>query len=144
MEALRNKLESLQWEVNRLDTENWWLREADEQATRLVDLQIELEQSKNEAVMLQERLRATEERKSTLLACTTKTDGDQGSALTVSLEQLEAKNEVIDKLCEELKELMYYSAGQCPVSSQTIDICGVVLEETQTFTYICNNNDDTS
>ena len=52
MEALRNKLESLQWEVNRLDTENWWLREADEQATRLVDLQIELEQSKNEAVML--------------------------------------------------------------------------------------------
>ena len=122
MEALRNQLESLQWEVNRLDVENRWLLEADEQATKLVDLQTELEQSKNEAVTLQERLRATEERKSTLLACTTKTDGDQRSASTVRLEQL---------------------AGQCPVSSPTIDISGVVLEEIQTFTYICNKNDDT-
>ena len=108
-----------------------------------MDLQTELEQSKNEAATLQERLRATEERKSTLLACTTKTDGDQGSASTVSLEQLEAKDEVIAKLCEELKELIYYSAGQCPVSSPTIDICGVVSPETEMFTYICINNDDT-
>ena len=52
MEALRDQLESLQWEVNRLDVENRWLREADEQATKLVDLQTELEQSKNEAVTL--------------------------------------------------------------------------------------------
>ena len=71
------------------------LWEADEQAMRLVDLQTELEQPKNEAATLQERLRATEECKSTLLAHTTKTDGNQGSTSTVSLEQLEAKDEVI-------------------------------------------------
>ena len=105
-----------------------------------MDLQTELEQSKNEAATLQERLRATEERKSTLLACTTKTDGDQGSASTVSLEQLEAKDKVIAKLCE---ELIYFSAGQCPVSSPTIDICGVVSPETEMFTFICINNDNT-
>ena len=64
MEALRTQLESLQWEVNRLYVENRELREADEQATRLVDLETELEQSKNEAAMLQERPR---ERKSILL-----------------------------------------------------------------------------
>ena len=137
MDALRTQLDSLQWEVNRLDAENRRLREADEQATRLVNLQTVLEQSKNEAATLQERLRATEEHKSTLFAHTNKTDGDQGSTSTVSLEQLEAKDEVIDKLCEELKELIYYSAGQCPVSSQTIDICGV-----KTVSYICMNNDN--
>ena len=58
MEALRTQLESLQWEVNRLYVENQELREADEQATRLVDLETELEQSKNEAAMLQETKRA--------------------------------------------------------------------------------------
>ena len=91
MEALRTQLESLQWEVNRLYVKNRELREADEQATRLVDLETELEQSKNEAAMLQERLR---ERKSTLLAHTTKTDRDQVSASMVRQEQLEAKDDV--------------------------------------------------
>ena len=71
--------------------ENRELREADEQATRLVDLETELEQSKNEAAMLQERLR---ERESTLLAHTTKTDRDQVSASMVRQEQLEAKDEI--------------------------------------------------
>ena len=69
--------------------------EADEQMTRLVDLETELEQSKNEAATLQERLRAAEERKSTLLTRTTETDGHQGSASMVSQEQLEAKDELI-------------------------------------------------
>ena len=94
MEALRTQLDSLQWEVNRLDVENQELREADEQATRLVDLETELEQSKNEAAMLQERLRVTKERESTLLVHTTKMDRDQVSASMVRQEQLEAKDDV--------------------------------------------------
>ena len=94
MKALWTQLDSLRWEVNRLDVENRELREADEQAMRLVDLETELEQSKNKAAMLQERLRATKEHKSTLLAHTTKTDRDQVSASMVRQEQLEAKDDV--------------------------------------------------
>ena len=94
MEALRTKLDSPQWEVNRLDVENQELWEADEQARILMDLETELEQSKNEAAMLQERLRATKERESTLLAHTTKKDGDQVSASMVKQEKPEAKDDV--------------------------------------------------
>ena len=52
MDALQTQLDRLQWEVNRLDAENRQMREADEQATRLVDLQTVLDQSKNEAATL--------------------------------------------------------------------------------------------
>ena len=43
MEALRTKIDSLQWEVNRLDAENQKLRAQDQEACERVDLQAELE-----------------------------------------------------------------------------------------------------
>ena len=52
MEALRTQLDNLEWEVNRLDVENRWLREAVTEACKLVDLQTELEQSKAEVATL--------------------------------------------------------------------------------------------
>ena len=48
MEALRTKLDGLQWEVNRLDVENRRLRDANEDASRLVDLEAELGQAKQD------------------------------------------------------------------------------------------------
>ena len=61
MEALQTQIDNLQWEVNRLDVENRHLREADTEASKLVDLQTELEQSKAEVATLTEVVRAYEE-----------------------------------------------------------------------------------
>ena len=60
-EALRTQLDNLKWEVNRLDTENRRLREANQEAVVLMDLETELEQSKVEVETLKQRLKASEE-----------------------------------------------------------------------------------
>ena len=87
MEALRTQNDNLQWEINRLDAENRKLREANEGAVTLVDLETELEQSRNDVKALTERLRAVEE------ATVTQADGADGAAtlaqLTVTQETLE-------------------------------------------------------
>ncbi len=57
MEALRTKLDGLQWEVNRLDAENRRLRAASEDASRLVDLESEVEQAKQDVHVLTEELK---------------------------------------------------------------------------------------
>ena len=58
MEALWVQLDNLKWEVNRLDVESRQLREADTEASKLVELQADLEQSKAEVAALTERVRA--------------------------------------------------------------------------------------
>ena len=62
MEALRIQLDSLQWEVDRLDAENRRLRAGDAEASLHVDLEAELEQSKGDVATLTERVTGYEER----------------------------------------------------------------------------------
>ena len=57
MEALRTKIESLQWEVNRLDAENQKLRAQDQEACEKVDLQTELERAQGDVAGLEEQLK---------------------------------------------------------------------------------------
>ena len=57
MEALRTQLDNMQWEVNRLDAENKKLRDADESASRCVDLELELGQVREDAATLTQWLR---------------------------------------------------------------------------------------
>lgn len=61
MEALRTQVDNLQWDVNRLDAENRWLREENPDATRAVDLEAELEQLKADVARLTKRVRAYEQ-----------------------------------------------------------------------------------
>ena len=49
MEALHTQLDNLLWDVNRLDAENQRLRASDEEAGLRVDLEAELEQTKQDA-----------------------------------------------------------------------------------------------
>ena len=48
VEALRTRLDALQWENNRLEAENRRLREEHPEESRVLTLEAELEQSKNE------------------------------------------------------------------------------------------------
>ena len=57
MEALRTKIDSLQWEVNRLDAENQKLRAQDQEACEKVDLQAELERAQGDVAGLEEQLK---------------------------------------------------------------------------------------
>ena len=58
-EALRTQVDNLQWEVNRLDAENKKLRSANESVSRCVDLELELQQSKEDAAELTRQAEAT-------------------------------------------------------------------------------------
>ena len=60
MEALRTQLDGLQWEVNRLDAENRKLRGEDAEAGARIDLEAELEQSREEVARLAECVRTHE------------------------------------------------------------------------------------
>ena len=55
VEALRTRLDTLQWEANRLEAENRRLREEHPEESRAVTLEAELEQSKNETAELRDR-----------------------------------------------------------------------------------------
>ena len=48
MEALRMQLDNLQWEVNRLEAENRILRDQDTEASKRVDLTLQVEQAARE------------------------------------------------------------------------------------------------
>ena len=56
MEALRTQVDNLQWEVNRLEAENRSLRAQDTEASKRVDLELEVEQVTKELQSLQEVL----------------------------------------------------------------------------------------
>ena len=61
MEALRTRLDTLQWEMNRLEAENRQLREEHPEEERVLTLEAELEQSKNEAGRLMDRVNECEQ-----------------------------------------------------------------------------------
>ena len=61
MEALRTQVDYLQWEVNRLDVENQRLRASDE-ASQRVDLESELEQTKQDVQLVTTELEACKRR----------------------------------------------------------------------------------
>ena len=48
-EALRTKVDNLQWEVNRLDVENQRLRSQNPESTSRVELEDELQRAKDAA-----------------------------------------------------------------------------------------------
>ena len=56
MEALQMQLDNLQWEVNRLEAENRVLSDQDTKASKLVDLQLQVEQATEELRSVQEVL----------------------------------------------------------------------------------------
>ena len=56
IEALRTQADNLQWEVNRLEAENRSLRVQDTEASKRVDLELEVEQVTEESRSLQEEL----------------------------------------------------------------------------------------
>lgn len=60
MEALRTKIDSLQWEIHRLDAENRQLRAGDPQASERVDLEAELQQARSDAAGLTQRVQTYE------------------------------------------------------------------------------------
>ena len=63
MEALRTQLDNLRWEVNRLDVENRRLRAEDQEASKCVDLEAELEQARGDVAGLTERMTTYEKQK---------------------------------------------------------------------------------
>ena len=56
LEATQTSLDKLQWEGNLLETENRWLREEFSEKSCVLTLEVELQQSENEAVMLRDHI----------------------------------------------------------------------------------------
>ena len=67
LEALRTKLDSLAWENSQLEIENKRLRESNPNQAALVDLEAELERSKEDTVHLTEQLGSLEKQLSAAL-----------------------------------------------------------------------------
>ena len=59
VEALRTQNDNLQWEINRLDSENRHLRANDEEGNCSVDLEPELEQARKEVSDLTQEIAST-------------------------------------------------------------------------------------
>ena len=57
MEALRTQVDSLNWEVQRLDVENRKLRERDPAAEERVDREVELESAKADLMEMATRIK---------------------------------------------------------------------------------------
>ena len=51
-EALKTQIDSLQWEINRLDSENQKLRDFSPESSRFVDLESELSLAKEDIISL--------------------------------------------------------------------------------------------
>lgn len=62
MDALRTKIDGLQWEVSRLDAENRKLRDGDVEASKRVDLEAELDQLKRDYAELTTELETCKQR----------------------------------------------------------------------------------
>ena len=116
MEALWVQLDNLKWEVNRLDVENRQLREADTEASKLVDLQADLEQSKAEVAALTQRVRAYEEQLRRDGGCTEEEihsgEVDCGTDPTFSLTSTGAEGEC-GRLRPKAKEAPHESVCGC-------------------------------
>ena len=62
MEALRTKLDNLQWEVNRLDAENQRLRANNANVCQQIDLEQRVQQLTEELLTCQQQLQESEQR----------------------------------------------------------------------------------
>ena len=62
MEALRTKLDNLQWEVNRLDAENQRLRADNDSVCQQIDLEQRVQQLTEELLTCQQQLQESEQR----------------------------------------------------------------------------------
>ena len=93
-------------EVNRLDVENRQLREADTEASKLVDLQADLEQSKAEVAALTQRVRAYEEQAMGSARATEEAEGlvvEAERHKDAAQEQLQAVREQLRTTLEQLQ-----------------------------------------
>ena len=75
MEALRTQLDVLRWEVNRLEAENQKLRDANESASRCVDLERELLEVRKESAR---RISAADEKIASLECAASENRSDAG------------------------------------------------------------------
>ena len=125
VEVVRTRLDQLQWEVNRLETENRRLQEENPEQSRVLSLGAELEQSKNESAEPRNRLSKCEQQiESTLSQLETERQTADGlrealtrsesreSELTYALEKEEGleRLRVEEEQREEARELQYYRA----------------------------------
>jgi len=95
VEALRTRLDTLQWEANRLEAENRRLREEHPEESRAVTLEAELERSKNEAAELRDRISELEQQTENMSA-----EAATNRNLT---EQLETERQTLNELREALE-----------------------------------------
>ena len=106
MEALRTKVDSLQWEVNRLDAENRRLRAENPVVSEQVDLEAELEQSRSDVADLTSRLQAYEKQMSEMTA----TSGDQGEGTRDR--ELQQTTHELEEAREELRAANEYLVSE--------------------------------
>ena len=113
MEALRTRVDKLQWDINRLQAENRRLREENPDVSRTVALEAELELSKGEVARLMERAEMCERQLEARAAATTVEAGVSGETelaealgrLQTVTEQLEAERQITSDLRVSLREL---------------------------------------
>ena len=104
MEALRTRLDTLQWEVNQLEVENRRLREEHPEESRVLTLEAELERSKNEAATLRDRVGECEREIESMSAETTAANEDQS--------ELAGRPEAERRTSDELREALARSEGR--------------------------------
>lgn len=110
MEALRTKIDGLQWEVSRLDSENRKLRDANVEASERVDLEAELDQLKQDYAGLKTELAASKKGLSDA----------QESLATVECRATEAESEVerLEKDIQTMREASYGGLAEMEQASE--------------------------
>ena len=118
-EALRTRVDDLQWKVNRLETENRRLQEENPEQSRALALEAELEQSKNEAAELKDQVDEHRRRNETVsedrdgLAEQLESERRAAAELHKALTRSEAcESELTDSLGEKEAELERLSAEE--------------------------------
>ena len=118
-EALRTRVDDLQWKVNRLETENRRLQEENPEQSHVLALEAELEQSKNEAAELKDQVEECRRRNETVsedrdgLAEQLESERRAAAELHEALTRSEArKSELTDSLGEKEAELERLSAEE--------------------------------
>ena len=105
MEALRTRIDTLQWELNQLRVENWRLKEENPEASRLVTLEAELEGARGDVARLTERVSVGE--REVTSECTradtaSRTQEEEAIKLSDTQEQLRAATTQLESATEQL------------------------------------------
>ena len=118
-EALRTRVDDLQWKVNRLETENRRLQEENRGQSRVLALEAELEQSKNETAELKDKVEECRRRNEAVsegrdgLAEQLESERRAAAELHEALTRSEAReSELTDSLGEKEAELERLSAEE--------------------------------